>query len=247
MQIVDKSDFVVRLNGSTVLFNDTASISTVNTDTILLDVLLPSPLLFTDALTVSVEKPDDLIRTVDINDNKIQRFLNAPVNKFTVKSISWTYSNPAKMVNDVLSIVFDGKVAPASLVPSWNGTTPVTLAANTMVIAEQSVTSGIQSAAITFDNSVTANTLGSFRVYSPSTSPFIAPATTLKNANAINVALSTNTDGNSVLTITLANENLSVSISSVTYALFVPYSYTMNADTTLYINTDYTPTTRPSL
>lgn len=247
MQIVDKSDFVVRLNGSTVLFNDTASISTVNTDTILLNVILPSPLLFTDTLSVSVEKSDALIRTVDINDNKIQRFLNSPVNKFTVKSISWTYSNPAKMVNDVLSIVFDGKVAPASLVPSWNGTTPVTLAADTMAIAQQSATSGIQTAAITFDNAVTANTLGSFRVYSPSASPFIASGTTLKNANAINVALSTNTDGNSVLTITLANENLAVSISAVTYALFVPYSYTMNADTTLYINTDYTPTTRPSL
>jgi len=40
---------------------------------------------------------------------------------------------------------------------------------------------------------------------------------------------------------------MAVNIAAVTYALYNPKPYTMNSAATLYINLDYTPTTKPAL
>lgn len=247
LQATSPDDFTVKLNGSTVLFNDSASVVTSNPDTVALNVVLPAPLVFTDVLTVTVDKPTALIMTVDINDNKIQQFVNEPAQKFTVKSIAWKYSNPAAITNDTLSITFNGKVLPSSLVPGWDGTTPRPIAPGEVTIKQTGTTATSQIATIAFNVAPNPNLFGNFLVYSPTATPFVPVGSTVTSAFITTASLSVDIDGNSVLSLKFNGETMAVNIAAVTYALYNPKPYTMNSAGTLYINLDYTPTTKPAL
>lgn len=231
------NDFMVVLNNTTVLPISAIEIVSTNPDTIKLVVNLINPLIFTDILTVSVARDEAVLETIDINDNKIDLFAKEPVQKFTIRNIAWNANNSSAIVNDKLSVVFNGAINPASLNPTWDGLTPITVSPGSLKIEQILTTATAEVAEIYVDTPT--NLYGKFRVLTPLGQPFVAANS--QNANDVTITL-VNGD---TLEFKFTGENIPANIQGVIYAIYEPKPFTSDADNKLYVNEDYKPTTRP--
>lgn len=236
IQTTSKDDFMVKLNNTTILPIISATIVPTNKDTIQLLVKLSNPLIFTDILTVSIAREMEVVQTIDINDNKIGYFRQQLVQKFTERNISWTGNNGIGIVNDKLSVVFNGPINPRSLDPAWDGVNPITIAIGDLKIEELPP---VDSANVT-EMRVASGLWGRFLVFTTKNQKFVA----VNTANQAPVTISLTNNG-TTLEFKFNNDTIVANIAEVMYAIYDPKPYTSNEEDSLYVNEDYTPTTRP--
>lgn len=236
IQTTSKDDFMVKLNNTTILPIISATIVPTNKDTIQLLVKLSNPLIFTDILTVSIARQMEVVQTIDINDNKIGYFSQQLVQKFTEKIISWTGNNGIAIVDDKLSVVFNGPINPKSLDPAWDGTNPITIAIGDFKIEQLPPVDSADVAQMYVAN----NLWGRFLVFTTKGKKFV-PASTA-NQSPVTISL---TNNGATLEFKFNNDNIIADISEVMYVIYDPKLYTSDEEDNLYVNEDYTPTTKP--
>ncbi|AKN32238.1 hypothetical protein Ccar_15765 [Clostridium carboxidivorans P7] len=205
------------------------------------------PLRYTDELVISLAVPEQLIRTLDIDGNKIAMFTPIKLARFIAQSIKWQRTSSQGISNNKVTIEFNYPINTRTVIPDskfdgtdkpWDGITPLAIGAGNLEFNHS-----VAGDTITIKNN---EQFGTIEIANKLGSDFVPVSCT----NNKDVVLSL-VDGNKLVLQFDAAEDALVhpqAINFVTYAPNIDANNTtiQNVSNVLFLYSDYQPTSSPN-